>query len=355
MANVFYSFVFALVVSLGRSVEWASLDAGVCPLAGCNTEVTPASALMQQVQQPQRERISKTVAKESAAVALPAEQATATKTGGRTMAAMAKRRAARRVHGSKIKPSPVDVKRQKRKPPVAASSGTSSKGAPASSEESAFPLSMMQLSSKHVGMARLASNSAPRNQHLRGWTAPLDEPGYQAIGGLKSDDDMEMFIRRVIDAYDCKITNQGGFMGIVPWFSGTTAIGTFVKLQETLLYAVLNPTRSPWLSYKNSDGTTGKTAELSFMGYVEVAATRKEEEMVAFARRVCDKIGVKVVNEDGFRGMVRWYSGADNFQDYGRLEQEVRSAANSPKTWAAWTDSAAGSKAAEGSKAAVPF
>lgn len=196
----------------------------------------------------------------------------------------------------------------------------------------------MQLSSKHVGMARLAANAAPRAQHLRGWTAPLDEPGYQAIVSLKSDDDMEMFIRRVIDAYDCKITNQGGFMGIVPWFSGLTASRTFVKLQETLLYAVLNPTKSPWLAYKNTDGTTGKTAELSFMGYVEVAATRKEEEMVAFARRVSDKVGVKVVNEDGFRSMVRWYSGADNFQDYGRLEQEVISAAKSPHSWAAWKD-----------------
>merc|ERR1719217_770336 len=118
-------------------------------------------------------------------------------------------------------------------------------------------------------MTRLVSKAAPRSHtRLRGWTAPLDDAGYKAVADLKSDDDMEMFIRRVIDAYDCKIINQGGFMSIVPWFSGTTAIESFERLQETLLYAVLTPTGAPWIVYKNSDGATGNNAELSFIGYV---------------------------------------------------------------------------------------
>merc|ERR1719446_1921998 len=110
-----------------------------------------------------------------------------------------------------------------------------------------------------------------------------------------------MFIRRVIDAYDCRITNQTSFMGIVPWFSGTTAVQSFEKLQETLLYAVLSQGGHPWLVYKNTDGTTGKNAQLNFVGYVEVAATRKEGDMVDFARRVCDKLGVRVVEDGGFK------------------------------------------------------
>lgn len=200
------------------------------------------------------------------------------------------------------------------------------------------PLSMLQMSAMHRGMARLAYKAAPRKHtQLRGWTAPLDEAGYEAVASLKSDDDMEMFVRRVIDAYDCKIVNQGSFMSVVPWFSGTTAVQSFEKLQETLLYAVLAQKGKPWLAYKNSDQTTGKNAELSFMGYVEVAATRQQEEMVSFARRVCEKLGVEVVEESGLKDMLRQHSDPD--MTYSKLEQEISNAAKKANSWAAWKPS----------------
>lgn len=315
----------------------ASADDAVCHLGGCNDASTRGHVLIQQVQQQHREQIAKVVTREATApsplkkVAANLLKAPATKPsvqdGGLAMLA--------KGHATRRKRKQAQSSKKAARIPV---SMPSARALPSALGQ----LSMMQMSSKHVGMARLAAKAAPREHtHLRGWTAPLDETGYQAIVALKSDDDMEMFIRRVIDAYDCKIVNQGGFMGVVPWFSGTTASGTFVKLQETLLYAVLESKQSPWLAYKNSDGTNGATAELSFMGYVEVAATRNEDEMLQFARRICDNVGVKVVNEDGFRGMVRWYSGADNFQDYGKLEQEIKTAAHAPKSWAAWKDPAA--------------
>merc|ERR1719498_428507 len=188
-----------------------------------------------------------------------------------------------------------------------------------------------------LGMTRLAAKAAPRvHTPLRGWTAPLDEAGYKAVASLKSDDDMEMFMRRVIDAYDCKIINQGGFMSTVPWFSGMTAVQSFERLQETLLFAVLSRTCKPWLHYKNSDGANGSNAELSDMGYVEVAATRKQPEMVSFVRRLCDKLGVKILDEKAFESKVQSFTAAEQFQDFSMLEKDIAAAASANHSWAAW-------------------
>lgn len=92
--------------------------------------------------------------------------------------------------------------------------------------------------------------------------------------------------------------------------------------------------------YKNTDGTTGDNAELSFMGYVEVVASRQPDQMASFVRRVCDKLGVDIVDEDAFmKGIVTQYTGKETFQDFNRLEKDIQRAADSPKTWASWRNS----------------
>merc|ERR1719353_1409809 len=119
------------------------------------------------------------------------------------------------------------------------------------------------------------------------------------------------------------------------------------KLEDTLLYAVLSraDARSPsWLSYKNSQHVTGDTAQMGFLGYVQVAAMKSDTEMKKFVRRVCTDMGVKVVDEGGFTGMVQFYSGTNNFQSYDRLKEEIRSAANAPHAWAQWTQTSAPSQ-----------
>merc|ERR1719310_151645 len=63
---------------------------------------------------------------------------------------------------------------------------------------------------------------------------------------------------------------------------------------------------------------------------------RSDEEMKKFAKRVCEDMGVAIVDEGGFEGMVKFYSGTDNFQSYDRLQSEIKSAADHPKTWARW-------------------
>lgn len=164
---------------------------------------------------------------------------------------------------------------------------------------------------------------------------------------MKDDLEMKEFILRVVDKYDCKVQEIGGLMGIVPWFSGTTSAQDITKLEDTLLFALLSNTNKPWLTYKNSDHITGETAQLGFVGYVQVAAMRNDMEMKKFARRVCKDMGVQIVDEGGFEGMVKYYSGTNNFQSYERLQSEIKSAANAPNAWAKWITPPKAEKAAD--------
>jgi len=151
---------------------------------------------------------------------------------------------------------------------------------------------------------------------------------------------MKKFILRVMRKLDCQLVDEGGLMGIIPWFSGTTATQNIEALEDALLNAAVMDSSDPWLSYRNTGGVTAGTAELGVIGYVQVAAMKSDSEMKKFVRRVCTEMGVKVVDEGGFEGMVKFYSGTDNFQSFERLQTEIKSAANAPHTWARWMPSA---------------
>lgn len=166
-----------------------------------------------------------------------------------------------------------------------------------------------------------------------GVTADIDEKGYQAVARLKDDEEMKTFILRCMAQYDCQVEYEGGLMGMVPWFSGTTSVQTLAKLQESLLFAVLARGQR-WITYKNSAGTTGKDASLDLEGYMEIAIIRKDIEMQAFARRLCEKMGIQITDEGGFAGMIKYHSGASDFQSFDKLQEEIKSAAAAPHSWA---------------------
>jgi len=310
-----------LAVAFCVNAELRSASTGTCPLAGCDDHdghrAASALVLMQQVQPQHQEHMTKVLPVEAVAT-LAQKSESVTRSSSK-----------KSTKNYRVATRLAKLRKQALENPTHHGHAVSM---PSAQEP---VLSMLQMSAKHRGMARLAYKAAPRTHtRLRGWTAPLDEAGYEAVASLKSDDDMEMFVRRVIDAYDCKIVNQASFMSTVPWFSGTTNVQSFEKLQETLLYQVLSPTGNPWLAYKNSDETTGTNAELSFMGYVEVAATRRQAEVVSFARRVCEKLGVQIVEESGLQDMLKRHS--DPNMNYSKLEQEISNAADNAHSWAAW-------------------
>jgi len=122
-------------------------------------------------------------------------------------------------------------------------------------------------------------------------------------------------------------------MGMVPWFSGTAAVQSLAKLEESLMFAVLAHGER-WISYKNSAGTSGADAPLDLQGYMEVAIIRNDIEMQTFARRLAKSMSIQVIDEGGFVGMIKYHSGTAAFQSFDKLQNEIKSAAAHPNQWA---------------------
>jgi len=64
--------------------------------------------------------------------------------------------------------------------------------------------------------------------------APLNEPGYQAVAALKSDDEMKTFIRRASKAEGIEIMNEGGLSGFARYYSGVCATQSFAAMTKEL-------------------------------------------------------------------------------------------------------------------------
>lgn len=206
---------------------------------------------------------------------------------------------------------------------------------------SRFSRLVKRLKSERVGFCRrhpcslshLDVGSKAHSLGRPGKMASLDESGYQAVAKLKDDYEMQIFIQRVIEEYDCRVKDDGGLMGIVPWFSGTVAEQSFMKLEDELLFAVLAD-GEPWLEYKNTAGISGESAPLDFQGYVEIACMRSDEAMMKFVRRLCMDMKIRITDEGGLQGVIALYSGSSSFQSFEKLKSELLSAAASPQSWA---------------------
>jgi len=68
-----------------------------------------------------------------------------------------------------------------------------------------------------------------------GTSAALTEDGYQRVARLKSDEEMESFIRRLINSMSLKVVKDDGLSGVVPWYSGTQETQDLVRLQDEIV------------------------------------------------------------------------------------------------------------------------
>lgn len=150
-----------------------------------------------------------------------------------------------------------------------------------------------------------------------GWTAPLNDFGYQKVAALKDNTHMMAFARRILDESDKVTTDQGALDGIVPYFSGEESLQNFGLLRQAVLSAPGTVARSE---------IQGSTAELNNDGYQKVAALKDNAEMMVFARRVLDAHDKKVTDEGVLTGIVPYFSGVVSIQNFGRLSQRLLSA-----------------------------
>merc|ERR1719326_2716068 len=75
-----------------------------------------------------------------------------------------------------------------------------------------------------------------------GRNAPLNEIGYQKVASLKSKSHMVAFARRILDSAGKKCTDEGGLIGLIPYFDGEIAVQSFDALRNELLSANIEET-----------------------------------------------------------------------------------------------------------------
>eukprot|EP00448_Togula_jolla_P004244 CAMPEP_0170609048 /NCGR_PEP_ID=MMETSP0224-20130122/21912_1 /TAXON_ID=285029 /ORGANISM="Togula jolla, Strain CCCM 725" /LENGTH=1056 /DNA_ID=CAMNT_0010934319 /DNA_START=49 /DNA_END=3219 /DNA_ORIENTATION=- len=67
-----------------------------------------------------------------------------------------------------------------------------------------------------------------------GSSASLAEEGYQAVVSFKSDEQMGVYVQRVLELLGREVSDEGDFNGFVPYYSGTTATQSYSALLREL-------------------------------------------------------------------------------------------------------------------------
>lgn len=86
-----------------------------------------------------------------------------------------------------------------------------------------------------------------RQDPTNGASANLDETGYVAVAELCDSAEMTRFVRRLISAIGCRITNQNALVGFVPWYSGEADVQSFDKLDGEIRCLCTRGQGPPWL------------------------------------------------------------------------------------------------------------
>lgn len=162
---------------------------------------------------------------------------------------------------------------------------------------------------------KLASWVAPLGdwQGLSGATAPISEDGYQLVARLRSNDEMKVFIQRVLASEARTVQDDAALSGIVPFYSGVSAVQSLRFLQAE----IRNKEGSPWVGLD-----VGRTAPLSEEGYVAVAGRRSNVQMKEFVRRVASA-NYMAVDTGAMNGLVPYHSGKISIQTFGNLVHDL--------------------------------
>jgi hypothetical protein len=163
--------------------------------------------------------------------------------------------------------------------------------------------------------------------------ASLDESGYRSVVALKSNSDMETFMRRTLSSLALKITNEQSFKASVPWFSGETASSSFGNLKGKILNLLGMP--NSWVvdPLQPPPPGDGKEAPVTDEGYAAVAALNNNEQMCFFIEKVVKQLGLVIVNYGGVQGLAPFYSGDQMVQTLSNLKVEIFKASRTPGSW----------------------
>jgi hypothetical protein len=225
--------------------------------------------------------------------------------------------------------------------------------------------------------------------------APITEEGFREVMLRKDHQEMKMFFRRVISTLDGWVVDESGLEGLLPFYNnekGSQPLAAlFVELEEVmqkpdgwvmkapeslLQLPTLQPAEIPEVARspsrvtpesplyhavaavsKRVDGASAdkekhkfipcpedeneldalrhiaSVASLDQAGYESLVLLKNDCAMEYFVIRVAEDLNCHVIERDGLKGVVPFYSGTRGKQDYAELELEVGIACNELGEW----------------------
>mmetsp|Transcript_156201 Transcript_156201/g.277110 ORF Transcript_156201/g.277110 Transcript_156201/m.277110 type:complete len:689 (+) Transcript_156201:62-2128(+) len=92
---------------------------------------------------------------------------------------------------------------------------------------------------------------------------PLDEQGYSALLELSNNCAMKQFMHRVVESVGCKVTDEAGMKGLVPYYSGTKGSASYEELAQDLTEKCENDAEL-WLGPISAAKAAKSTASRNF-------------------------------------------------------------------------------------------
>lgn len=225
-----------------------------------------------------------------------------------------------------------------------------------------------------------SSDAAEESAAVNGTSIELSERGYAALAATKSQEEMMVFVHRVLKKEGLFVTSERHLQEMVSYYSGQCATQSYAALiaelrrgtesrtgdcgsswvaEATGLNAArsflqqVDPYRRDWLSWlfrrsvadnAATDPTTtseplvvgadalhvGMVASLDDRGYLAVASTRSRKEMAMFVHRVLQQQRLRVKIEGALQGMLPYYSGECDIQSFSALVNELHRGASRP-------------------------
>jgi len=166
--------------------------------------------------------------------------------------------------------------------------------------------------------------------HTPAITEGFDDEGFKKVVEQKDENEIKVYIRRVVSTCSMKVIDEGGLNGLVGWFGDAEEEGDtlhFSDLKKALFKALIGSSKDHWVAVKNVTGITSLTAPLDLVGYSQVRSLRSPKQMVKFVTRMVENMGVRITNMGGFSGMMKFYSEPDDMESFQKLMSEIKRAA----------------------------
>jgi len=161
------------------------------------------------------------------------------------------------------------------------------------------------------------TSQGTHNEKVLAADLPLTEVGYQRLAMQRDNEQMKVFVKRILASEGRSVKDEGLLSGFVPYFSGVVGSRDLNSLRAELR----QPRNLVWI-----DAGIGRKALLNENGFNQVAQAKDGSQMKAFIRRLINPNGRMPISEGALSGMVPFFSGEKSSQPYSELLKSIADA-----------------------------